>query len=206
MASQKEGMAVFAKIDPSAPLIVAESVWQYSHHLLPGLLSHRGPILTVANWSGTWPGLVGIAEDLNGSLAKSRREIFHALEQKTSTTNSFDLALASWLRTGVVRHKANHVKPFARAAVPHRGAKVTAAKIAVDLRHRKSIMGVFDEGCMGMYNAVIPDELLFPLGVYKERLSQSALYYGATQVSDREARGCLLVVSEKGPEVSSRLR
>jgi L-fucose isomerase-like protein len=41
---------------------------------------------------------------------------------------------------------------------------------------------------MGMYNAIIPDELLFPTGVYKERLSQSALYFGATQVSDAEAR------------------
>jgi hypothetical protein len=27
---------------------------------------------------------------------------------------------------------------------------------------------------MGMYNAIIPDELLHPTGVYKERLSQSA--------------------------------
>jgi len=53
IGSQKEGMAVFAGLDPAAPLIVAESVWQYSHHLLPGLISHRGPILTVANWSGT---------------------------------------------------------------------------------------------------------------------------------------------------------
>ena len=37
-------------------------------------------------------------------------------------------------------------------------------------------MGIFDEGCMGMYNAIIPDELLHPTGVFKERLSQSALY------------------------------
>ena len=37
-------------------------------------------------------------------------------------------------------------------------------------------MGVFDEGCMGMFNAIIPDELLNPLGVFKERLSQSALF------------------------------
>ena len=37
-------------------------------------------------------------------------------------------------------------------------------------------MGVFDEGCMGMFNAIIPDELLYPTGVFKERLSQSALY------------------------------
>ena len=40
----------------------------------------------------------------------------------------------------------------------------------------KAIIGVFDEGCMGMYNAIIDDELLNPIGIYKERLSQSALY------------------------------
>ena len=36
--SQKMGVEVFRGIDPHAPLIVAESVWQYSQHLLPGLL------------------------------------------------------------------------------------------------------------------------------------------------------------------------
>ena len=72
-------------------------------------------------------------------------------------------------------------------AVPPK-ARSLAKKIADDLRRRKSIMGIFDEGCMGMYNAIIPDELLFPTGVYKERLSQSALYYGATQVTDAEAK------------------
>jgi hypothetical protein len=68
--SQKEGMTIFAGIDPDAPLIVAEAVWQYSHHVLAGLISHRGPILTVANWSGMWPGLVGML-NLNGSLTKA---------------------------------------------------------------------------------------------------------------------------------------
>jgi hypothetical protein len=41
--SQKKGMEVFANIDPEMPIIVAEAVWQYSHHVLPGLLTHRGP-------------------------------------------------------------------------------------------------------------------------------------------------------------------
>jgi hypothetical protein len=50
-------------------------------------------------------------------------------------------------------------------------------------------MGVFDEGCMGMYNAIIPDELLHPTGVFKERLSQSALYAAMT-VSDAEGAPC----------------
>src|SRR3984957_8154267 len=68
--SQKIGMEVFRKLDPNAPLIVLETVWQYSHHILHGLYTHRGPILTVANWSGTWPGLVGML-NLNGSMTKA---------------------------------------------------------------------------------------------------------------------------------------
>ena len=57
IASAREGLDVFATIDPEAPLVVAEAVWQYSNHVLPGLSTHSGPILTVANWSGQWPGL-----------------------------------------------------------------------------------------------------------------------------------------------------
>jgi hypothetical protein len=63
-------MDVFAHIHPDAPLVVAEAVWQYSGHLWAGLLSHRGPILTVANWSGQWPGLVGML-NLNACLRKA---------------------------------------------------------------------------------------------------------------------------------------
>jgi hypothetical protein len=59
-------------------------------------------------------------------------------------------------------------------------------------------MGVFDEGCMGMFNAIIPDELLFPTGVYKERLSQSALYAEATTVSDDEAAAVFEWLKKKG--------
>ncbi len=70
IASAKEGLEVFAGIDPDSPLIVAEAVWQYSNHVLPGLSTHRGPILTLANWSGQWPGLVGML-NLNGSLTKA---------------------------------------------------------------------------------------------------------------------------------------
>src|SRR4051794_20188790 len=51
IASQREGLDVFKNIDPTAPIIIAEAVWQYSHHVLAGLTTHRGPILTVANWS-----------------------------------------------------------------------------------------------------------------------------------------------------------
>jgi len=185
ISSQKEGMAVFAGLDPQAPIIVAEAVWQYSHHLLAGLVSHQGPILTVANWSGTWPGLVGML-NLNGSLTKAGVK-YSTLWSDDFTDDYFLTGLASWLKTGVAKHKTAHVRALAKCTMPPK-ARALAKKIAADLRRRKSIMGIFDEGCMGMFNAIIPDELLFSTGVYKERLSQSALYFGATQVADAEAR------------------
>jgi hypothetical protein len=195
ICSQKEGMAVFADLDPTTPLIVAESVWQYSHHLLPGLISHQAPILTIANWSGTWPGLVGML-NLNGSMTKAGVP-YSTLWSEEFTDDYFLSRLTAWLKTGIAKHETTHVRPLARCVVPAKAA-VAAKKIAADLRRRKSILGVFDEGCMGMYNAIIPDELLFPTGVYKERLSQSALYYGATQVSDAEARETLAWYKAKG--------
>jgi hypothetical protein len=195
ISSQKEGMAVFAGLDPETPLIVAEAVWQYSHHLLAGLISHRAPILTVANWSGTWPGLVGML-NLNGSLTKAGVK-YSTLWSDDFSDEYFLTGLQSWLTTGVAKHRTTHVKPLARAAVPPK-ARALAKKIADDLRRKKSIMGIFDEGCMGMYNAIIPDELLFSTGVYKERLSQSALYYGATQVPDAEARAVYDWLRAKG--------
>ena len=195
IGSQKEGMDVFAKVDPTAPLIVAEAVWQYSHHVLAGLISHRGPILTVANWSGTWPGLVGML-NLTGSLTKAGVN-YSTLWSGDFTDDYFINGLSGWLKTGVVKHKTAHVQPLASATLPPK-ARTVAKKIAGDLRRRKSIMGVFDEGCMGMYNAIIPDELLFPTGVYKERLSQSALYAGATQVDEAEARAVYDWLVKKG--------
>ena len=70
--------------------------------------------------------------------------------------------------------------------------------LAQQLRREKAIMGVFDEGCMGMFNAIIPDHLLNPTGVFKERLSQSALYYETTQVTDDEAQAVRAWMEEKG--------
>ena len=51
---------------------------------------------------------------------------------------------------------------------------------------------------MGMYNAIIPDDLLFRCGVCKERLSQSALFYSSEQVAAADARGVLSWLRAKG--------
>ena len=196
IASQAEGMRVFREsIDPGAPLIVAEAVWQYSHHVLHGLMSHQGPILTAANWSGTWPGLVGML-NLNGSLTKAGVK-YSTVWSEDFTDDFFRGALRRWLHKGQVRHDTSHVTKLKEVKVGAKERRLGEA-LAEQLRRDKAILGVFDEGCMGMFNAIIPDALLNPTGVFKERLSQSALYYETTQVSEDEAREVRRWMEERG--------
>src|SRR5438552_7895842 len=159
--SQKMGMEVFRKLDPQAPLIVAECVWQYSHHVLPGLFTHRGPILTVANWSGTWPGLVGML-NLNGSMTKAGIR-YSTLWSENFTDSFFRNGLRQWLQEGNVTHDQSHVNDLRLLKLPLADEKI-GRRVARELRQQKAILGVFDEGCMCMFNAIIPDELLHPTG------------------------------------------
>ena len=193
--SQKYGMEVFRNIPKHAPIIVAEAVWQYSHHLLQGLLTHEGPILTVANWSGTWPGLVGML-NLNGSLTKAGVN-YSTLWSDDFSDEVFLQGLRSWLTPGSVSHATPHVKSYEQAGVPA-DAEQLGAEFARKFRDHKEIMGVFDEGCMGMYNAIIPDELIHKTGVFKERLSQSALYAKMLTVKDEEARAIYQWLLDRG--------
>ena len=195
ISSQRMGMDVFMNIHPEARLVFATAAWQYSHHVLPGLRSHKGPILTVANWSGQWPGLVGLL-NLNGSLIKAGRE-FSSIWSKDFTDDFFLAALGEWLRDGRITHDTSHVHALDRSRLPAESLELGAA-LAADLRHRKAILGVFDEGCMGMYNAIIDDELLNPAGVYKERLSQSALVAKMRTVGEAEAEAVYQWLVAKG--------
>ena len=185
ICNQRMGMDVFMHIHPEAPLVVAEAVWQYSNHVLAGLLSHRGPVLTVANWSGEWPGLVGML-NLNGCLHKAGVK-FSTLWSKDFDDEIFKEGLREWLRDHRVTYDQNHVHRLVLKNLPAEERNL-GRSLAKQVQARKAILGVFDEGCMGMYNAIIEDYLLNPLGVYKERLSQSALVAAMRDVSDAEAQ------------------
>ncbi len=195
ISSQRMGMDVFENIHPEARLIVAEAVWQYSHHVLAGLRDHRGPILTVANWSGEWPGLVGML-NLNGSLTKMGVH-YSTIWSENFTDEFFLNGIRQWIREGRITHDTSHVRKLDAQQLPESEAALGRA-LAQQLKREKAILGVFDEGCMGMYNGIIEDELLNPIGIYKERLSQSALVAAMRQVIPEEAMQARRWLEERG--------
>lgn len=193
--SQRYGIEVFKGIPVDAPLVVVDAVWQYSHHVLAGLRTHRGPILIVANWSGEFPGLVGLL-NLTASLTKAG--VAHSALWSEDFTDAWALdGLRTWLDTGELRHDQSHVRPLP-ALDPASAEVELGVALARQLRDDKAVVGVFDEGCMGMYNAIFDDEMLNPLGIFKERLSQSALVAEMARVGDDEAADARRWLEERG--------
>jgi hypothetical protein len=195
ISSQRMGMDVFEAIHPEARLIFVTAAWQYTHHVLPGLRSHRGPILTIANWSGQWPGLVGLL-NLNGSLIKAGVK-FSSIWSTDFKDEFSRKGIREWLKTGTITHDLSHVTALDPSKLPAKEAQ-TGKSLARQLRKHKAILGIFDEGCMGMFNAIFEDDLLNAAGVFKERLSQSALVAKMKEVPDAEAESVYQWMQKRG--------
>jgi hypothetical protein len=112
------GMDVFMKIHPEARWFLPRRPGSTAIMFLPGLRSHKGPILTVANWSGQWPGLVGLL-NLNGSLIKAGKP-FSSIWSKDFTDDYFQNALDEWLRDGQITHDLSHVHALDKGKLPRR--------------------------------------------------------------------------------------
>jgi hypothetical protein len=108
LTRQHEGTAVFAALDPKAPVVVVLSCWAYAHHVTGPLQTHKGPILLLANFDGTWPGLVAL---LNHSASLDRLNVKHSRlwSDDFSKDADFMKKLETWTRTGKVVHSTKHV-------------------------------------------------------------------------------------------------
>ena len=197
ISSQKEGNEVFAKIPPMAPVIVLITTWQYSHHIAAGISSHKGPVLLLANFDGTWPGLVGML-NLAGSLTSLERP-YSRLWSERFDDQAFFAGLESWLSTGRISHDLSHLHRIpASHPVIHSDDGAIGVRIAETSLKNKEILGIFDMGCMGMLNGIFPMKALIDIGMPVENLSQSDLLVEMQAVPQALREECLAWYQARG--------
>ncbi len=100
---QSEAAAMFSQIDPDARVIVVLSCWVYAHHMAGPLGTHKGPILLLANFDGTNPGLVAM---LNHTASLDRCCIRHSRLWTESFLSdpAFMKRLETWVKTGSIEY------------------------------------------------------------------------------------------------------
>ena len=197
IGSQREGNAIFTTIPPDAPLIVLSTTWQYSHHIAAGLAGHQGPILLMANFSGEWPGLVGML-NLAGTLT-SLNVPYSRLWSEDLSDDFFLTRLKQWLTTGAIEPDLSHMTSITpdHALMSHPDAE-SGIKVARESLQRKEILGAFDLICMGMLNGAFPLSALMKIGMPIEGLSQSDLKAEMDLVPRADREACLDWYIERG--------
>lgn len=194
---QRKGSDVFAQIDPYAPVIVLLTAWEYSHHVAPSLVLHKGPVLILANFDGTWPGLVG-ALCLGGSLTSLQRE-HSRLWSANFDDEFFYNGLTEWFATGKVEHDTSYLSNLELDTNLFDSEAGKLGKYLGEwVLENKEIMGLFDSFCMGMMNGVFPQEALVRIGMPMESLSQSMLVYEMSLVSQELREECLQFYIDQG--------
>ncbi|MBI3118289.1 MAG: fucose isomerase [Candidatus Hydrogenedentes bacterium] len=196
ITKQCEGTAVFSKIEAEAPVVIVLSCWAYAHHVTGPLQTHRGPILLLANFDGTWPGLVAL---LNHAGTLERLNVAHSRLWTDNFTSDdyFMQKLEEWCRTGKAAHSTRHLTDAASLRIVPSAEKL-GRQLAADIRKHRRIMGQLDPGCMGMLNAVMDPAKVGAAGMPIEYLNQSDLLAEMELVSDEEAQGHLNWLLKKG--------
>jgi len=202
IASQAEGLAAFGKIPAGGAALLPMTAWAYAQFAVPALVGHDGPILLVANKSGTWPGMVGMLSA--GGYFDAVGTPHSRIWSPTVDDAEFKSQIQAWVESGgeQIPYDTSHIRRLADLPVPDSVNPGLGAKLADSFRPRKGgkrvLMLVFDEFCMGMGQAVVPDKLCWGAGFAKERASQSALYYEAKQVKPEEAEAMFDWLVEQG--------
>ena len=197
ISSQREGSDLFATIAPDAPVIVLLTAWQYSHHLAPSLAKHRGPILLLANFDGTWPGLVGML-CMAGTLTSLGKD-YARLWSTDFDDEFFFKGLESWLKTGKIAHDTSYLHAVdAKHPASATPAWAIGRQVGEYSLQHKEILGLFDSFCMGMINGVFPQKALVDIGMPMESLSQSALLVEMAKVPAALREQCLAWYEARG--------
>ena len=196
ITKQCEGTAIFSQIDPEAPVVIVLSVWAFSHHVSGALQTHKGPVLLLANFDGTWPGLVAL---LNHAGTLDRLCVKHSRiwSEKFADDPAFMKRLETWTKTGEIQYDMSHLAPADKLKLSSEAQRF-GEELAADIKKNKRIMGQLDPGCMGMLNALINPTKLGQIGMPLELLNQSDLVAEMNLVSEREAQGHLNWLVKKG--------
>jgi hypothetical protein len=194
--TQAEACQICSRLPPQVPIVVVLSSWVWAHHLASSLKLHRGPILLLANFDGTWPGLVSL---LNHAASYERMGIPHSRLWTDSflKDGKFIDRLSGWIATGTIAYSLEHLTSLDKLRLPER-ARAVGQGLATTILKEKRILGQFDPGCMGMLNAVMGPDKLASIGMPVELLSQSDLLSEMALVSSREAEQTLEWLENRG--------
>jgi L-fucose isomerase-like protein len=185
------------KLGPiSDPMIGVCVHWCYAPHTTEGVVGKQNPLLLASNFSGQWPGLVGLLN--TGASLESLDRPFSRIwtdSKKWTSDGVFMDRLAQWCETGKIAYSE---KDLSYEAPISSEAGDTAHKIAEQIRKRRILILMLGDTSMGMINGYFGARLLHRYGFAEHKIDQAWIIDRGSRVDPKRIRDAFQFVQDRG--------
>jgi L-fucose isomerase-like protein len=178
------------------PMIGVCVHWIYGPHTTTGVAGRENPLLLASNFSGRWPGLVGLL-NTGACLEMLRRPFSRVWTDAADWTAdpAFMERLDEWCSTGRIAYPTGEVRMHA-AISPEAAAR--ARDVAAGLRRRRALILMLGDTSMGMINGYFGPRLLQPHGFAEHKVDQAWLLDRGPRIADKRIDDALAFVKDRG--------
>ena len=170
--------------------------WFYGPHTTEGVVGTDNPLLLASNFSGRWPGLVGLLN--TGACLESLNRPFsrvwtHAADW--TADDAFMARLDEWCTTGRIAYGEEDIAYTAPVSMR---AAALADGVAQQFRDRRALILMLGDTSMGMINGYFGPRLLNRHGFTEHKIDQAWIIDRGRAVDNDRIDAALAFVKEHG--------
>lgn len=170
--------------------------WIYGPHTTDGVVGKDNPLLLASNFSGTWPGLVGLLNTA-ACLEALERPASRIWTDATDFTKDdrFMARLEQWCDEGSIDYPVNE---FSSPPAVTSQAKATAQQVADEIQRRRILIMMLGDTSMGMINGYFGPRILAKHGFSEHKVDQAWIIDWGKRVSDARIEAAFQQVKSAG--------
>jgi L-fucose isomerase-like protein len=194
LAKPHEAIEKLGPIDD--PMIGVCVHWFYGPHTTDGVVGKDNPLLLASNFSGRWPGLVGMLNTgaCLESLGRSFSRIWTDAPDWTAD-EPFMGRLEAWCQGGRIAYSERDVAYHAPVS---EDAAARARTVARQLRDRRALILMLGDTSMGMINGYFGPRLLNQHAFTEHKIDQAWVIDRGRRIADRRIDDAFALVQDKG--------
>lgn len=178
------------------PIVGVFVHWVYGPHTTEGVVGKDNPLLLASNFSGQFPGLVGLLNTgaCLTSLKRSHSRIWTTQADFTEDPE-FMARLDEWCSSGKIRYHEDRIRFHAPITAP---ASSRAIRVAEQIRRQRPLTLMLGDTSMGMINGYFGPRLLARYGFAEHKIDQAWLIDRGRRIEDRRIDDALRFVKDRG--------
>ena len=178
------------------PMIGVCTHWLYGPHTTDGVVGKDTPLLLASNFSGQWPGLVGLLN--TGACLESVGRLFSRVwtnAQDWTADERFMSRLEEWCSTGAIDYPEDELSYQTGISSD---AETIAKTVEQGIRDRRVLALMLGDTSMGMINGYFGPRLLNPIGFTEHKVDQAWIIDRGRSISDKRIEDAYRFVRSNG--------